>query len=350
MSELLARGSAALMRSPELIAAEINSIKSQTRKMVLYNSIEIGRRLVEAKSLLEHGTWLDWLEKAVEYSERTAQNLMRIFEEYGADQLTLLEDNAKTQALADLSYTQAVALLAIPEDEREQFVAEHDIDSMSTRELQQVIKERDQARKEREEALHKLENAKQTAIEKAEEAKRLHEEKQKAESDFRLSDKVLREAQADLKMLQDTLKKERDESKKDAKDFEKKIFDLRKQLESAQKTGTDEEIDQLKESLEEAEKELSTSAMKIAELERQLKEAPIEAVTVEKVPEVVEKELQDLRGNSITIKYRVYFNSLVETFDNLLKALNEMAGASQETHEKFKKATAGLLEKMKERL
>ncbi|MDF2892513.1 MAG: hypothetical protein K0R80_2880, partial [Clostridia bacterium] len=42
-------------RSPELIAAEINNIKNQTRKMMLYNSIEIGRRLIEAKTLVAHG-------------------------------------------------------------------------------------------------------------------------------------------------------------------------------------------------------------------------------------------------------------------------------------------------------
>ena len=38
-----------LNRTPEVIAAEINSIKSQTKTMILCNSIEIGKRLVEAK-------------------------------------------------------------------------------------------------------------------------------------------------------------------------------------------------------------------------------------------------------------------------------------------------------------
>ena len=48
-------------RTPEIIAAEINGIKEQTRKMVLYNSIEIGRKLTEAKLLVEHGEWGHWL-------------------------------------------------------------------------------------------------------------------------------------------------------------------------------------------------------------------------------------------------------------------------------------------------
>jgi hypothetical protein len=68
--------------------------------MVLYNSIEIGRKLTEAKSLLDHGEWGEWLENSVEYSKSTANNLMRIFDEYGSDQITLLGDNAKSRTLA----------------------------------------------------------------------------------------------------------------------------------------------------------------------------------------------------------------------------------------------------------
>lgn len=337
MSELITRGPASIERSPELIAAEINSIKSQTRKMVLYNSIEIGRRLVEAKSLIEHGQWGAWLEESVKYSKSTANNLMRIFDEYGSDQITLLEDNAKSQALGSLSYTQAVALLGVPEEEREQFVKEHDIDNMSTRELQEAIKERDLA--------------KQTAIEKAEEAKKLMDEKLQLESNLRVKDEVLRETQTDVKMLQNALQKERDENKKEVSKLEQAIYDYKTKLDAAQKAGDSEGVAQLQESLEEAEINLEKSAIRISELERQLKEAPLElAATVEKIPEEVEKELTELRNNSITIKYKVYFNALVENFDNLLKAMKEMEDVSADTYGKFKNATGGLIEKMRERL
>src|SRR5690606_12544295 len=98
-------------RSAIVIAAEINAIKDQTRKTVLFNAIEIGRRLVEAKQYVSHGEWGKWLEESVELKQSTANNLMRIFEEYGSDQLALFGDNAKSQALGNLSYTQAVALL-----------------------------------------------------------------------------------------------------------------------------------------------------------------------------------------------------------------------------------------------
>ncbi|MBR0282111.1 MAG: DUF3102 domain-containing protein, partial [Oscillibacter sp.] len=47
-----------------------------------------------------------------------------------------------------LTYTKALALLAVPADERETFVKENDVESMSTRELQDAIRERDTARLE----------------------------------------------------------------------------------------------------------------------------------------------------------------------------------------------------------
>ncbi|MCB8815357.1 DUF3102 domain-containing protein [Desulfosporosinus shakirovi] len=41
-------------RTPLVIAAEINMLKDHTHKTVLINSVEIGRRLTEAKALLKH--------------------------------------------------------------------------------------------------------------------------------------------------------------------------------------------------------------------------------------------------------------------------------------------------------
>jgi len=62
-------------RTPQIIAAEINGIKDQTRKVALLASIEIGRRLVEAKAMIEHGRWGNWLKETVNYSQSTANNL-----------------------------------------------------------------------------------------------------------------------------------------------------------------------------------------------------------------------------------------------------------------------------------
>ena len=98
-------------RTAQIIAAEINNYKEQITKVRLIYAIEIGRRLQEAKELVPHGEWGKWLEETVDYSKRTATNLIRLFEEYNSWQLV----SPNRQALADLSYTQGVIFLDVPE-------------------------------------------------------------------------------------------------------------------------------------------------------------------------------------------------------------------------------------------
>lgn len=95
-------------RTPEMVAAEINLIKDQTRKLVLSNSIAIGKKLKEAKEMLEPGQFGEWLAEAVDFSQSTANNLMRVYEEYGADQGVLFGSAAKSDVVEKLTYTQAV--------------------------------------------------------------------------------------------------------------------------------------------------------------------------------------------------------------------------------------------------
>lgn len=135
-------------RTPETVALEIRTLQRQAQGILLSYAIEIGRRLEEAKSLVEHGEWGDWLKRELDYSQSTAQNLMRIFREYGADQQSLFGGVAKSQTFGNLTYSKALKLLAISdEEEREQFIESHDVEHMSTRELDKIIKERDAAKK-----------------------------------------------------------------------------------------------------------------------------------------------------------------------------------------------------------
>lgn len=133
-------------KPPEILAAEIRTIKSQTGRMVLNASIEVGRRLTEAKAKLPHGSWGEYLKNEVDYSPSQAQNLMRVFREYGNDQQSLFGGEAKSQTFGRLTFSQALSLLVIPdEDEREKFVLENDVEHMSVRELNEALKARDAA-------------------------------------------------------------------------------------------------------------------------------------------------------------------------------------------------------------
>lgn len=171
------------VRTADTIATEINTIKRQTQKIMLASSIEIGKRLTEAKDMIDHGAWGKWLQDNVNYSERTAQNLMRVYDQYGdkfgMTEMDSLFASGAPNVFEELSYTQALALLSLPTDaEREEFVKENDVASMSTRELQEAIKARKEAEdramdaeKRAWEAKEKLRQAENRALEAEDKAR-----------------------------------------------------------------------------------------------------------------------------------------------------------------------------------
>lgn len=124
-------------RTIEAITEEILSRKANAGGEIL----RIGQCLLEAKAKLSHGEWLPWLEERVEFSARTANRFMKLAQEW-----------SDPTSLSDLGYAKALQLLALPEPERETFMSEHDVSSMTSRELEKAIRERDEARKATEEA------------------------------------------------------------------------------------------------------------------------------------------------------------------------------------------------------
>lgn len=141
------------------VTVEIKTLHRQAQQMVLTYAIEIGKRLTEAKALVEYGGWGTYIKEELGYSQSTANNFMRLFEEYGKSQQSLFGGEADSQTFGNLTYTQALALLALPAEEREEFVQAHDVEGMSARELEAAIRERDEARSKAAETADELEAA-----------------------------------------------------------------------------------------------------------------------------------------------------------------------------------------------
>lgn len=139
-------------RDIETITGEILEAKRVGGEAIL----TIGRCLIEAKSTLPHGEWTNWLSEKVEYTERTAQRFMRLAQEY-----------SNPTALSDLGAVKALALLALPPEERDRFMDEsHDVNGeektvvdMTSRELDKAIRERKEALAAAEEAEAKAKTA-----------------------------------------------------------------------------------------------------------------------------------------------------------------------------------------------
>jgi ribosomal protein S6 len=122
------------------LVAEIKILSQQTAA----NIIEIGKRLIEAKSQVSHGSWERWLGDNLELSTRRAQQFMKVAEEYG-----------KTNTYSFLTPSKAIALLDVPAADREDFIkSSHDVggqqktvDEMTARELAEAIRAKKEADK-----------------------------------------------------------------------------------------------------------------------------------------------------------------------------------------------------------
>lgn len=133
------------VRSIEIVTAEINTIRDNARKVFLDAVVQIGTRLEEAKQLVPQGEWTAYLTDRLGYKPSTAQNYMRIAREFGGGQVSLSGKTA-ADAFAKLSYSQILPLLGMAEEEREELAEEHDLPSMSSREIAALVKERDEAK------------------------------------------------------------------------------------------------------------------------------------------------------------------------------------------------------------
>lgn len=293
-------------RTPEIIAAEINTIKAQTREAVCKSAIEIGRRLAEAKCCIPHGGWGAWLEENVDYSERTAQDLMKMFEEYG---------NTNTQAIADLSYTQALLLTRLDGEARAELLEKENVSEMSTRELQAEISRLNAEAAQRQVTIDQLMARADT----------LNAEAAKAMVDLEAE----RNAAGIIKAERDEAKAAADKAQAQAKDA----------VDRANRTS--DENKRLKDELH----------------EERSKPDPLPVIEhVEVTPPEIEQELQELRRkvraapNEEVVKLRVVYRQLVEAFDTVEKLINGLEEEQPEEAARYRKAVSTAATRMAERL
>lgn len=271
-----------LVVTPERLGVEIRELTRQAKAMTVYYAVEIGRRLTAAKQMVAHGGWADWISKNTEFSQTTATRMMRIFEEYGADQIGIFGAEPNSSTLQNLSISNALRLLAVPEDEREEFAEAVDAENLSARELEKAIKERDAARQERENAQReanryslRTERAEKELREAKEKAKELEDDLEAARADRRQiaeeleaiknrpievavqrDEQAIRDAEAKARAEAETeLRKKTDEWKKQTIRTEQEIERVR------------EEAEGLKQQLAEA-KAMAEAASSDAEKER----------------------------------------------------------------------------------
>ena len=310
------------VRDINIVTTEINTLVSQAQGLMLAYAVEIGRRLCEAKSLLSHGEWGEWLKSGVCFSQSTANNYMRIFDEYGDEQITLFGAQPNSQAFGKLPYTKALKLLALPGEEREEFVRTNPVEEMSSRELKKAIKERNEAR---------------AAAEKAEREKAQAEQLLKKTQGF---EKRLLEAQQELEGLKSSREKLDSELEK-AKRAEKKAKEQLKHLK--ENPEIPEAVTQqitAQAQAEAAEKHKNELEKTIAEANRKIDEAIQKKNTAESSAIEMQKKYDGLlkkqkMSSPDVMSFKVYFEQAQEIRNKLNGLLIKIKNKDPETAQKL---------------
>lgn len=318
-------------RTPELIGAEIRMYVDTGRRISLLCGIEIGRRLVEAKEMLDHGEWLPWLERETEFSSSSAQRYMKLFDEYGASQQGLFGPETNSPTLGNLPISKALALLSVPESDREAFAETVDAEHISVRELEEKIREREQKIDEAEDLLKTQDQMLVEAKQQIAELAKLNKELENRPHE------VAVETVRDEEAIQAAAKEARKKAEAEAV---KQVNKLNREH--------DKTLKELHEKLAEAKAET-------AKAEKELAEAKASAENNDAATERIRAELEEaqkkLKASSADVaKFGVWFSTVQQDFSKMMEALREVNERDSETGEKLKTGAVALLKQLLERM
>ena len=328
-----------MTRPIEVITEEIKFYSQQAGMSM----IEIGKRLHEAKICLPHGEWGNWLKNEVKFSERTAQNFMRIAREYQDPQMIADMGNSATKALL---------LLTLPVDEREDFVAEpHIIDGeaktvaeMTTKEMEELTKQLAAERAEKEKLQSQL---------------ALFQDEAQKEKDEAV-DKVMFEAEKEMDRVKTRLTEQKDIAEGLHKEALDKIRNLERELDEMKMAQDQVSIpDETELEKVRAEAEAKTRAEMEAKLEKEKANAEkyrreaAEATKAIEVHEQAQKEAEEAalqakeelaKAKAAQVPYEYTTEVFKVRFETVLGEVNKMVECITQAREEGRESEAQNLE------
>lgn len=331
------------------LAVEIITFDRQAKITAVSCAIEIGERLLEAKDLVPHGEWGMWLKENVNYSQSTANNFMRLYKEYGNNQGSLFTTLTNSQTIMNLDVSKALALTVLPPEEREEFVAEHDVEQMSTRDLKEALQENRELKQQQQQLQKQLEEKDRQVKETSAQLDTAITERQKMQE--KLSETVNQNAgyEKSLQVKIDAAKK-LEQEKKAAEE---------KRRESEQKVQLQQQIDALKEQKLQPDQQMIGQLRAEAEKQAQQQfQEQIEKLTQEKeraeqkAQQAEEKNRQlESKASSVQSRELIVFDEKFKAFQDNYNQLNTLIAKMEDaTAGKVREAVKKLLSVMTENL
>lgn len=245
---------------------------------------------------LEYSSFEAYCENAVGLKHSQAYAYIKAYEDFGDENSTRVEK---------LGIKKLKLLGTVPKDSREQFMNEHNLEEMTTRQIEAAVREYKEKLKAKEAELAK----KQEALEKANQYADEH---------------MMRARQAEFEIQKKT---------QTIEDLKKEVSFTKQQLDQAKRNADPQKIQELGEIIKEKQQEIEN-------LRKQLKDKPIEVPAVkivEKVPEkskyeVINRTYGTLLAAKLISKSDIEIcreadftrkNSIIEFLENLRDAIPE---------------------------
>lgn len=154
-------------------------------KSVANGMIQLGRVLTEAKPMVKHGEWEQWILDNAGCSVRYAQAFMQAYARFG-----------NNEAIARIGERGKIfKLLSLPEGTEDKFLEEHDVESMTAREVAEAVRK---VRAEKDEEMREM--RRKLTEDKAE---ALRDQYNKMGQEINAANMALERAQARAKRLEE---------------------------------------------------------------------------------------------------------------------------------------------------
>ena len=329
------------------ITAEIKYITESMNRTLLIGIIEIGKRFEIAKTLVDHGKWGEYCEKYTGYRQSMAENYIKAYKEYGADQQNLFGDFTKSKLIGNLGITKLIELTAIPADEREHFVEENNITEETTvKQLHKLIQEKTDA-------------LAQSAAKQAEAERKLKAEIEKNKQSAEEKQSMIERLQAELDIRnaepatvpQDELEKMMQEADEKAKKSLQAEIDRLK----TEKKKAEQAAEKAEQAAEKAEQAAKKSKQKAKNAEQQYKKLQDDVSSEKEKVDAAEKENEELKktieklqkesllgSNEKMVKLQMCFEQAQSSIIAVKTALAAVEGS-----EKYDKLFAAVKETLK---
>ncbi len=310
-------------KSTEELTEKTNTLYQQMQligAMGIQMAAEAGRCLTVIKERVGHGNWGDWCKRNLQFSERKAQNMMKLSNE-------MREKNSifsNPQTFADIEISKIYELLAAPEEVQKAMIENPESEDMNVREFKDEIRrlKEELAEERAKEKINESEEELAQAKEKIEELTRqlsLHQN-EKSEDEW----------QKEIDSLKSQIEKETKKAEKAAEKLKAAKAEAEKKAEAAAEEAAEKAKKEAAEKFKEENKFLIDSNRQAAE-------------EIDRLQKRIENNTQpEIAG------FKIHADQLQQSFNACVEAAAHIETTDAEQAQKMRVALKTILQKLQE--